>query len=360
MTIAFGGLCPGENKSSYYQRLPCYQTLTKPRLRIKLSTKIFISIMKIFLFAFVFSVLALCVKGQDGSAVAARAYYQEVGFCNEDEFDLVYQLPSAGRQLRTSRSAISCSECRLDFCLGFLWSNCRVIFCSGCNGRRDLQERDQCDEVRDELEAKHVAALSSVSASCQETLATRNLDCYKVMEEKQAGSSNIHSLTLWNADTDVVVEENLVNGTSICENGYLFSFEAVAGADVKQVKFELYGLTDYNYIHTEVGAPFTMFAEEDRNIVGQKYKAGSYELIVSPDDDMQRKVGIEFLVKPSTHPDCDPMSQCRSNEYKGECLWNYQCRHKYTNNADRTVQGCNRGVCQCFDSTSTLGVCGCL
>jgi hypothetical protein len=317
-------------------------------------------IMKVFLSIIVVSILALCVRGQGTSAVAARAYYQEVGFCNEDEFDLVFQQPpSEGRQLRASRNAITCYTCRYDTCLGTLWSQCRALFCPQCR-RRDLQQGDACDEMRNDLEEKHVAALPSVSASCAEKLATRSLDCYKVMEEQQSGSSNIHSITLWNADTDVAVEENLVNGTSICENGYQFSFEAVAGADVKQVKFELYGLKDYNYIHTEIGAPFTMFAEEDRNIVGQKYQAGSYELIVSPDDDMQRKVGIEFLVKPSTHPDCDPLSQCRSDEFKGECLWNYQCRHKYTNNVDRTVQGCNRGVCQCFDSTSTLGVCGCL
>ena len=318
-------------------------------------------IMKVFLSIIVVSVLALCVRGQGGSAVAARAYYQEAGFCNEDEFDLVYQLPSAGRQLRTSRSAISCSECRQDNCAGFTWTDCKTFYCRGCtSGRRDLQERDACDDVRDELEAKHVAAIPRVSASCQEKLATKTLDCYTVMEEPQIGSGNIHSLTLWNADTDVVVEDNLLNGTSVCENGYHFSFEAVAGADVKHVKFELYGLTDYNYIHTEAGAPFTMFAEEERNIIGQMYQAGSYELIITPDDDMTRKVGIAFEIKPSTHPDCDPLSQCRSDEYKGECLWNYQCRNKYTNDSDRTVQGCSRGVCQCLDSTSTLGVCGCL
>ena len=316
--------------------------------------------MKIFLFAIVFSVLASCVEGQDGSAVVARSNYLEVGFCHEEEFNLVYQPLSEGRQLRASRSAITCTVCRQENCLGFPWGQCKALFCSSCTNHRGLQEQDECDNLRDELEAKHVAALPSVSASCQEKLATRNLDCYTVLEDGQAGSSNIHSVTLWNADTDVIIEENLVNGTSICENGYHFSFEAITGANVKQVKFELYGLTDYNYIHTEAGAPFTMFAEEDRNIIGQMYQAGSYEIIITPDDDMARKVGLEFVIKPSTHPDCNHVSQCRSDEYKGECLWNYQCRHKYTNNFDRTVQGCSRGVCQCLDSASSLVACGCL
>ena len=317
--------------------------------------------MKIFLyFATVFTVLASYVEGQGGPAVVARSNYQEVGHCNEEEFNLVYQPLSEGRQLRASRSAITCTVCRQENCVGFPWGQCKALFCSSCTNHRGLQEQDECDNLRDELEAKHVAALPSVSASCQEKLATRNLDCYTVLEDGQAGSSNIHSVTLWNADTDVIIAENLVNGTSICENGYHFSFEAVAGSNVEHVKFELYGLTDYNYIHTEAGAPFTMFAEEDRNIIGQMYQAGSYEIILTPDDNIDRKVGLEFQIKPSTHPDCKHVAQCLADDYKGECRWNYQCRHKYSNNFHRTVKGCSKGVCQCHDGTSSLGACGCL
>ena len=310
--------------------------------------------MKLFLLSILVSVLASCARGQtSGSAVVARANYQDVGFCNEDEFDRVFQEPTSGR-----RELLSCYTCRTVTCLGWVsWSQCRAIMCDWCR-RRDLQELDECDVVRDDLEARHVAASIDVSASCQEKLQTRSLDCYKVLQEEQTGSNNIHSITLWNADADVIIEENMVNGTSVCENGFQFSLEAVTGAEVKQVKFELYGLQSYNYIHTELEAPFTMFAEEDRNIIGHMYQAGTYEIIVTPDDDSQRKVGLEFVIKASTHPDCIA-EQCSAADFKGECNFNYQCRNKYPNIFDRTVHSCSWGACQCLDSEGVLGVCGC-
>ena len=313
--------------------------------------------MKIFLLSIIVSVLASCARGQD--AVVAHAYYQDVGFCNEDEFDHVYQEPARdGRDL-----SLYCFTCRTVTCLGGggfgSWATCRMYMCNTCPLRRKLQERDECDVVRDDLEARHVAALQNVSASCQEKLDTRSLDCYKVLQEEQAGSQNIHSITLWNADADVIIEENLVNGTSICENGFQFSLEAVAGTQVKQVKFELYGAQQYNYIHTELEAPFTMFAEEDRNINGQMYQAGTYEIVVTPDDDSQRKMGLQFSIKASTHPDCEE-NQCSADDFKGQCNFNYQCRRKYPNIFGRTAHSCNRGVCKCLDSSSALGICGCM
>lgn len=312
--------------------------------------------MKIFLLAIIVSVLASCARGQDETAVVARAYYEEVGFCNEDEFDRVFQEPAKqGRNLN-----VGCIICRTITCLGWpSWATCRSMMCSWCPARRELQERDECDEVRDDLEARHVAASQNVSTSCQEKLETRTLDCYKVLQDEQAGLKNIHSITLWNADSDVIIEENLINGTSICENGFQFSLEAVAGTNVKQVKFELYGLESYNYIHTELEAPFTMFAEEDRNINGHMYQAGTYEIIVTPDDDIQRKVGLEFSIKASTHPDC-LLSQCSADDFKSQCNFNYQCRKKYPNVFGRTAHSCSKGVCKCLDRNAAVGVCGCL
>ena len=310
------------------------------------------------------SVFLVCFLASLGlassSKVAPRVYYNEVGSCTDEEYALLLG-PTDRRQLRSLQQ--TCTRCLLqwDYCAGWsTLSTCKQTVCS-TSCRRDLIAQDFCELEMAEIEAQHVAAYDGLSASCKEHVDTRKIECYKVHEKGgDAGVYDIKSFTLWDADDDRVVKENLVDGDSFCENGFQFSVEAVTGKRVKQVKFELYGVTDYNYEHTESKKPYMMYAGiGTRNIQGTMYKAGDYELIATPDGDITKAKILKFTIKPSTHADCiaaatAPVATCTAQTFMGECARVSDCRSTYRNlGADSCRSG--DSVCYCGGL-----VCGCL
>lgn len=256
--------------------------------------------MKLLLSAIVVSLMAFGTQAE----VSARAYYDDVGSCTDDEWNSIFGALGR-RQLVRTRELACTNACFSANCAGWVLADCKVIIC-GC--RRELEESaslpDDCNEPVARIEAMHSISYSTLSDSCKEKITTRKIECYQVLTEENIGANGINALTLWNADSDIVVNQHLVNGDSFCADDFAFSIQAAAGDYVQKIKFELYGAVDYNYIHTEFGAPFTMFAEIDRDIQGAKYEAGDYDLIVTPDDDTSKATTLRFTIKPNTHPDC--------------------------------------------------------
>ena len=310
-----------------------------------------------------FVLLASFARAQDRE-VSARTYYDTVGSCTDAEFTSIFGPTLVERRTLSEPRQLGCfqSSCYKKNCVGWPGAECYAVYgCPAC--ARNLEEGEEsllivssCDVVVAEIENKHVSAFPKLSDSCKEKVATRKMECYDVLTEEIAGSNTINSFTLWNADSDVAVTTNLVNGASFCENNFAFSIEAVAGKNVRQVNFELYGVLDYNYVHAEYGAPFTMFAEVDQDIQGAKYKAGDYDLIATPNGDASKALYLRFTIKPSTHLDCvPPPPPCSAEKHRGECSWysgKRTCQKKYKNlGADR----CDHSVCYCKGA-----VCGCL
>ena len=313
--------------------------------------------MKLLISAIVVSLMAFCAQAD----VSSRAYYQEVGSCTDDEWNSIYGTLGR-RQLVRSRQLPCTNACISTYCPGSKQPDCRIIIC-GCSSRV-LEESEslanECYEPVARIEAMHKSSYGILSDSCKEKIDTRKIECYQVLTEEKIGAKDINAFTLWNADSDTVVNENLVNDASFCADDFAFSIQAAAGEYVKTVKFELYGAVDYNYVHTEYGAPFTMFAEIDRDVQGAKYAAGDYDLIVTPDDDTSKAITLRFTIKPNTHPDCAPpapLPTCSAQDHKDECRWKSSCRRDYKSLDFKTLGSvqCNSGVCYCGGA-----VCGCL
>ena len=309
-----------------------------------------------------------------------RTFYDEASTesCTTAEMNSIWQSPSR-RQLVRSRELCTLSYvCRVLYCLGFPLSQC-YLYRSECSCRRQLERDDQqqrqlstdCDTEIEHVEGLHLAAYNGLSATCQTHVDTRTFECFEVKEDVEYGPDKIHRFKLWNTDDNQVLDRNLVDKASFCENDFNFKIEAVVGSAVTKVKFGLYGPNGYNYEHTDFSAPFKMMANSEVEIDGHKYKPGEYNLMATPDNDDSRAVAIQFTIKecaaivvndlvatplfqssPSTST---ATAKCSAENHGNECSSVTDCIGLYPNLGADDCNSSGGGVCYCGSS-----VCGCM
>ena len=320
--------------------------------------------MKVLVFILVLAGMTVC----EGVEYSLRTTYAEAitgRSCTNDEMEIIWG--SGERRDVRSRDLCNMSYyCRTRLCQGWPLNQCYIRY-SQCRCRRELDEQDDrqlqqsyCVTEQASIEARHSSVYNSLSSSCKALVATRKHECYTVQQDQNPSSNQIIKFMLWNANTDEIMDYNLVDQDSFCEDSFEFSIEAVAGIQVDKAKFELYGPNMYNYQHTEFNSPFTMFANSYGNLMnGAKYPAGDYELMATPDDDPSRARTLRFYIKDSAHPDCvnyvpPPSPICNSASYLQECTRDSDCPTKYPSMG---ADDCSRergNVCYCGSQ-----ICGC-
>lgn len=243
--------------------------------------------------------------------VAVRLMYSQ-GYCHDYEWEALGLGDGQRRNLR-ERELCSVSRWCNKKCRGYRPGKCHVVYpqCDPCRRRtmdtgRKLDFFSACDVALAGINAGIDSGYDSVLTACQERVNSRTHKCFTMHEGSNTNPDDIHHFELWNANANpgTVVDEDLVDMDSFCENGFLFSIEAVAGNEVDDVEFELYGPGDFNYAHTEFHAPYTLFANQGNNVNGQFYEAGIYDLFATPDGRPEKARALRFEIKESTHPDC--------------------------------------------------------
>ena len=325
--------------------------------------------MKTLLFCLLFSWMVCC----EGVEYALRTTYADAiaeRSCTNDEMDVLW-----GGERRSMRSRdLLCNTmtyyCRKKLCAGWPLNQCYLGY-SQCVCRRELEAEQPDDRHLEQsyycateeasIEARHMAAYNRLSSSCKALVATRKHECFTVQQEQNLSSNQLIKFMLWNANTDTIMDYNLVDQDSFCENSFEFSIEAVAGLQVNKVRFELYGPNMYNYQHTEFNSPYTMFANSYGNLInGAKYPPGDYDLMVTPDDDPSRARTLHFYIRDAAHPDCvlppqpAALSTCTGAPFLDECRRDSDCSSKYPNMGANDCSRARGNVCYCGSQ-----VCGC-
>ena len=324
--------------------------------------------------AVIFFVVALFSPCKGADFLVRTFYGSEIAeSCTAAEWDSIWHTPTR-RTLVRSRDLCKLPAACVQACAGFKKKDC-VSYRSDCPCTRQLRSDQRqlstdCDTEIEIAQGLHLAAYNGLSTTCQAHVDTRTFECYQVKEDVEFGSDKIQRFKLWNTDDNLVLDRNLVDQSSFCENDFNFRIEAVVGGSVTKVKFGLYGPNGYNYEHMDFSAPFKMMANSEVDIEGHKYMPGDYSLMATPDDDDSRAVAIQFTIQECAAIVDDmvatPLFQpptatttttttCSALNHRSECSSVSDCFGMYPNLGADDCSTVGDGVCYCGSS-----VCGCM
>jgi hypothetical protein len=225
-------------------------------------------------------------------------------------------IPNNERNLQTTRYRARC----LDYCRGYTTGTCVASVCVGFRRRTNSKERRSTTKKtnvrgmrRSSQDEQHSRELTvcddhilrvnqglddllvqpTVTDSCKAVLRSyRDVSCF---DEKQYAA--IESFTLWNAETYVVIKENIQNGDTICYTPALVNIEASPNACVDQVKLRLTGpLTVIQY---ESQGPYTLFGGKNNNyqeMSGRTLPIGAYTIESHLDGSLTPYYKVSFSI----------------------------------------------------------------
>ena len=235
----------------------------------------------------------------------------------EDELAIVEardQLFSAGdtrRNLRIPQKQRSLPYSCTDWCTGWPKGHC-YIWKPACKGYRrrthEIAQENNVEETKKgrqlsitspdcqaKIEEVYLAMQTAVSSAAEKTIqTTTNFLCYSECQ--------VTDFALWNANTDVVTNPSFDNGTIICKNEYIFSFEAIADDCVDSVKFELTKDSELVFDRVEYTAPYALFGNQMSDFRGPSavglhdLATGDYVLTAIPDNDKSISRTVTFTL----------------------------------------------------------------
>ena len=200
------------------------------------------------------------------------------------------------------------AQCRQN-CVGYATGTCVARLCIGYrrnerdraltqslanDNSRELSQQLECAEGLSQFNSEIDALVPQLSSSCRPIVqSSRSVSCFDDVRYAQ-----VESFTLWNADTDTIVKENVKNGDSFCYSDSKLTFEAVTNACVEKVNFWLGGPTEgYNEAFGSEG-PYTMFHfNSATDYIGENFPVGCYSLSTRIPTSTMSQPTIKFRIE---------------------------------------------------------------
>ena len=182
------------------------------------------------------------------------------------------------------------AQCRQN-CVGYATGTCVARLCIGYrrnerdraltqslanDNSRELSQQLECAEGLSQFNSEIDALVPQLSSSCRPIVqSSRSVSCFDDVRYAQ-----VESFTLWNADTDTIVKENVKNGDSFCYSDSKLTLEVVTNACVERVIFWLGGPAEgYNEAWQSDGLPYTLFQSNSlTDYNGEKFPVGCYSM----------------------------------------------------------------------------------
>ena len=239
------------------------------------------------------------VEGYDCNENDSQLITTTIGADDDDEDD--------GRRLMTYSK-----RCR-DACKFYAAKTCRTTGCVGYR-RRKLQKSKRAirmlanrklDETDDgDDEAICASGITALNTDLDNLLPQLSEGCRLVVQNKRAVScfddvryATVKSFTLWNADTDTIVQDNIQNNTSFCYTNRTMNIEAVTNACVEEIDLNMKGPVSRSR-EIESSGPYSIFGNVgDDDFLGRVLPVGTYTVRSTLDGSLTPTSRVTFMVK---------------------------------------------------------------
>ena len=239
------------------------------------------------------------VEGYDCNENDSQLITTTIGADDDDEDD--------GRRLMTYSK-----RCR-DACKFYAAKTCRTTGCVGYR-RRKLQKSKRAirmlanrklDETENgDDEAICAGGMAALNSDLDNLLPQLSEGCRSVVQNMRAVScfddvrfALVESFSLWNADTDTIVQANIQNNTSFCYTNSTMNIEAVTNACVDEMDLSIKG--PVSQLHNiESSGPFSIFGHEGENdFLGRNLPVGTYTIQSTLYGSLTPTSKVTFMVK---------------------------------------------------------------
>jgi hypothetical protein len=214
------------------------------------------------------------------------------------------------------------SRCK-NACLFYKRNSCHATGCSGYRRRSLHQEEEnalvppshhlrssssqqrQLDDDDDDNDAAICArGMVDLNTKLDQLLPQLSTSCRHVVQNQRTVScfddvrfATINSFTLWDADTDTIVQENIQNNTSFCYTNSNLNVEAVANACVEDMDMSIRGPVS-RFREIESLPPYSIFGNVDsHNFTGRKLPVGTYTVRTTLEGSLTPSSRVTFTVK---------------------------------------------------------------
>jgi hypothetical protein len=210
-------------------------------------------------------------------------------------------LARRNRNLRSQRR-LDPAWCR-KACMSVLPPYCQIFYPACYDHRRRAEEAEAhtsqpklreltggtCEAQKQQIlnELTQVVSTESIPVVVNQSPMT----CFEIIDY-----CDVISFNVWNADTNMMIQENIANGALICKNNYQINIEAAADDCVSKVAFALKGPGGFSHTRTEHTAGYFMYGNSGAEVFGGTLNVGTYNLTVIPDDDLTLAESISFTV----------------------------------------------------------------
>lgn len=206
-----------------------------------------------------------------------------------------------------------------NLCLGYAPRTCRVTGCMGYRRRSLSQETTsvapvsylrssvpqprQLDDDSDDA-AICAAGLLDLNTKLDQLIPQLSTSCQSVVQNHRTVScfddvrfASVSSFTLWNADTDTVIQANLQNNTSFCYTNRTLNIEAVANACVDEINMSIQGPVSRSR-EIESLPPYSIFGNVDSyNFTGRILPVGTYTVRTTLEGSLTPISRVTFSVR---------------------------------------------------------------
>lgn len=241
-------------------------------------------------------------EGYNCSDNDAQLIKTAIGADDDDDDD------SADEEEDDRRLRTYAKKCK-DFCMFFARNTCHVTGCFGYR-RRTLQENDpranrlSAHRKLDDDEAICASGITALNTDLDNLLPQLSEGCRLVVQNKRAVScfddvryATVKSFTLWNADTDTIVQDNIQNNTSFCYTNRTMNIEAVTNACVEEIDLNMKGPVSRSR-EIESSGPYSIFGNVgDDDFLGRVLPVGTYTVRSTLDGSLTPTSRVTFMVK---------------------------------------------------------------